>query len=121
MRLVAILLLFGCSRSRVKPAGDAAIDAPLAIDAAAPDAVAPDAAVPDARPDAAPAADAGCDLGCHWDCFGGSQCIDGKVWITAYAPRECCHVTDPWPGPGPICSSGAPHACEGGACAVPDP
>ncbi len=61
-----------------------------------------------------------CVEGCHWDCFGGSQCVDGVAWVNAFAPRECCHYSDPWPGPGPLCAAHG-HACEGGVCSAPDP
>lgn len=64
--------------------------------------------------------DSGCELGCHWDCFGGSECVDGKAWVNAFAPRECCHYDDPWPDPGPVCSVWH-FPCSGAACAAPDP
>ena len=60
-----------------------------------------------------------CSPSCHWDCFGGSQCVAGTAWANGFAPRQCCHHDDPWPGPGPVCAAyGRP--CQGGACVTPD-
>jgi hypothetical protein len=75
-------------------------------------------------PDATPVLDAAsevdtCDPYCHWDCFGGTQCIDGRAWVNGTAPRACCHRGDPWPGPGPRCGASS-HPCAGGSCVVPD-
>src|SRR5512143_2377515 len=61
-----------------------------------------------------------CVPNCHWDCFGGTECVSGLAWVNGYAPRPCCTFSDPWPGPGPVCSAFS-HACEGGACIAPDP
>ncbi len=64
--------------------------------------------------------DAGCVPGCHWDCFGGSTCVNGTAWVNGYAPRSCCTFSDPWPGPGPVCSL-QPVGCPDGVCHLPDP
>jgi len=80
-----------------------------------------DAAGPDvASPADAAGPDAACTPGCHWDCFGGSECVDGVAWVNAFAPRDCCTTSDPWPGLGPVCSLSA-HGCEGHTCGAPDP
>jgi len=57
-----------------------------------------------------------CDPYCHWDCFGGSPvCQGGKVWDFGFGPRSCCTTSDPWPGPGPVCSTGIPRlTCPNG-------
>ncbi|MBI5487409.1 MAG: hypothetical protein HY905_08755 [Deltaproteobacteria bacterium] len=105
------------------PDSDATTDADRTDDGATPDRTDADAR-DDSRFDDAGAADDGatpCDPGCHWDCFGGTTCTADGVYVLAYAPRDCCHFGDPWPGDGPLCSSGGPHhICDSPSCRVPD-
>jgi len=64
-----------------------------------------------------------CDEYCHWDCLARQSffCFGGEVWRVGYGPRPCCHYGDPWPGPGPMCTTGSAPAftCPSGRCAVP--
>jgi hypothetical protein len=63
-----------------------------------------------------------CTEGCHWDCFSdGWSCVDGKVWRIARGPRRCCNVADPWPGPGPTCSTDVPVRVCGTNCSTATP
>ncbi len=65
--------------------------------------------------------EAGCDPGCHWDCFGGTTCFAGDVYILGGGPRSCCHYGDPWPGTGPMCTQDSPqYVCPTPACSTPD-
>ncbi len=53
-----------------------------------------------------------CQPGCHWDCFGGGAvCQDGKLYRLGRGAAPCCRFEDPWPFPGPVCSSGTLYAC----------
>jgi hypothetical protein len=66
--------------------------------------------------------DDACVEGCHWDCFGGSLCEDGEVYVVGYGAVYCCGLADPWPYGGPACSiTPAWTQCTEPKCAVPDP
>ncbi|MCK5800733.1 MAG: hypothetical protein KAI47_26280 [Deltaproteobacteria bacterium] len=57
-----------------------------------------------------------CDPTCHWDCFGGYLCHAGKIYELLFWPAPCCHMSDPWPTPDPVCSKGAARVlCPAGA------
>jgi len=70
----------------------------------------------------ASSADRGCDRGCFWDCLPALyRCREGGIVYYAYggAPPGCCHFGDPWPYPGPACTSGVAGTCPSGTCATP--
>ncbi len=62
-----------------------------------------------------------CDPNCHWDCFGGVSCQEGGLHLMGFGPRPCCRYSDPWPGPGPVCSVQKLFECDGDCAAAWDP
>jgi len=60
-----------------------------------------------------------CLPGCHWDCFpgGGTVCKAGIVYqYGGGGSVPCCNFADPWPYPGPECTSGSSYTCLTSTC-----
>ncbi|MBI2394441.1 MAG: hypothetical protein HYV09_33025, partial [Deltaproteobacteria bacterium] len=113
--LASAWLLFACSS---EPSAASGQDASVPDDAESDvfvDADVGDTAKAETSPDA-------CEPYCHWDCSGGPPtCFAGQVWRFGRSPRPCCHYADPWPGPGPTCSTDVVGSCASGCAPSPDP